>query len=116
MRQIFSALVVLSLVASSCTKDALTNGSVNATSADASHGSDDNGGNGTSGSGGGTRISAASVPAAVMNAYKAKFPGAARAEWKKLSNGNFKVQFFRNGVKWEATYTPGGSLVKLERD
>jgi hypothetical protein len=104
------------LIAASCTKESLTGDRITATSADASHGSDDGGGSGTSGSGGGTRISASSVPVAVMNAYKAKFPGAVRAEWKKLSNGNYKVQFYRNGVKWEAIYSPSGMLLKLERD
>ena len=112
MKQIFSTLVVLCLLGTACTKESLTGGSINATSADASHGSDDGG---TSGSGGGSNIPSSSVPMSVMNAYKAKFPGATRAEWKKLSNGTYKVQFWRNGVRWEAIFSSGGTLLKLER-
>ena len=115
MRQIFFALIVFSFVAGSCTKESLTGGAVTATTADASHGSDD-GVSGTSGSGGGSNISSSSVPTAVMNAYKAKFPGATNAEWKKLSNGTYKVQFYRNGVRWEAIFSSTGTHLKLERD
>ena len=115
MRQIFLALIVFSFVAGSCTKESLTGDAITATSTDASHGSDD-GVSSTSGSGGGTNISASSVPVSVMNAYKAKFPGATRAEWKKLSTGAYKVQFYRNGVKWEAIFSATGTLLKLERD
>ena len=115
MRRIFLALIVFSFDAGSCTKESLTGSSITATTADASHGSDD-GISGTSSSGGGSNISAASVPASVMNAYKAKFPGATRAEWKKLSNGTYKVQFYRNGVRWEAIFSASGTLLKLERD
>lgn len=114
MRQIFIALIVFSFVAGSCTKESLTGSSITATTADASHGSDD--GISSTSSGGGSNISAASVPASVMNAYKAKFPGATMAEWKKLSNGTYKVQFYRNGVRWEAIFSASGTLLKLERD
>lgn len=115
MRQIFLALIVFSFAVTSCTKESLTGGSINATSTDASHGSDD-GINNTIASGGGSNISSSSVPMAVMNAYKAKFPGATRAEWKKLSNGTYKVQFYRNGVRWEAIFSASGMLLKVERD
>jgi len=113
MKQVFSALVVLSLVAASCSKESLTGNSITASSVDASQGSDDGG---TSGSGGGIKISASSVPVAVMNAYKSRFPGATGAEWKRLSNGTYKVQFYRNGVRWEAIFSSSGTLLKLERD
>lgn len=120
MKKILSVLAVAAITMSSCSKDALTSppSSLSATSVDASHGSDDPAGNDRGGGlngGGGTRISAASVPMMVMNAYKSKFPGATRAEWKKL-NGNYKVEFYRNGVKWEAIFSPAGKLLKLERD
>ena len=115
MRQIFLALIVFSFVAGSCTKESLTGDAITATSADASHGSDD-GISGTSSSGGGTNISASGVPLAVTNAFKAKFPTASKIEWKKLSNGTYKVQFYLNGVKWEAVYSSTGTLLKLERD
>lgn len=121
MKKFLSVLAIAAITATSCSKDALTSthNSLSAAAADASHGSDDpagddRGGGGLSG-GGGTKISAANVPTMVMNAYKSKFPGATRAEWKKL-NGNYKVQFYRNGVKWEAIFSAAGKLLKLERD
>lgn len=122
MKKILSVFVLGAVLAVSCSKETLTSSpaAVSATSVDASHGSDDpagddNGGGKGLSSGGGTKISAASVPAMVMSAYKSKFPNATRAEWKKL-NGNYKVQFYRNGVKWEAIFSPAGKLLKLERD
>jgi hypothetical protein len=120
MKKIIPALLFFAIVAASCSKETLTEpqGSINSSSVDLSRSSDDTRPDDKGGrvsSGGGTRISAASVPSSVMNAYKSRYPNATRAEWKKLSNGNYKVEFYRNGVKWEATFSPSGSLLKLER-
>lgn len=134
MKRVFLSAAVIALLMASCTKSGELLGLDNSVqSSRHSGGSDDNstGSNGSDDSinddhsavddhnsnrGGGDNISAASVPAAVMTAFKTRFPDATRAEWKKLSDGNFKVQFFRGTVKWEATFTPAGRLVKLERD
>ncbi len=64
--------------------------------------------------GGGNNVSASTVPAAVTSAFSARYPDAARIEWKKLSDGNFKAEFFRGSVKWQAIFTPAGALVKEE--
>jgi hypothetical protein len=50
-----------------------------------------------------------------MNAFKSQFPTATHIEWKKLSNGNYKVQFYVGTLRWEAIYTPTGTRIKLER-
>jgi hypothetical protein len=75
---------------------------------------DDHGGG--SGSGKGENIAASSVPDTVMNDFNAKYPGASVREWKKLENGNYKVEFDFNGDSWESTFTASGELVKEERD
>ncbi len=108
MKKLFFAMIITSLSVSSCDKVISRPGD------DASSiFGDDHGGN--SGSGGGTNISAASVPAAVMNSFKSQFPAATGAEWKKLDNGNYKAQFFVSGVKWEVIYSAAGIQLKLER-
>ncbi len=57
-----------------------------------------------------------SVPMAVLSAFNTRYPDATRIEWKKLSDGNFKAEFFRGSVKWQAIFTAAGTLVKEERD
>lgn len=64
--------------------------------------------------GGGNNVNAATVPAAVTSAFKARYPDAAKIEWKLNSDGNYKVEFFRGAVKWQAIFTPAGVLVKEE--
>ncbi len=55
-----------------------------------------------------------SIPSAVSAAFNARYPDGQRIEWKKLSDGNFKAEFFRGAVKWQAIFTPTGNLVKEE--
>lgn len=57
-----------------------------------------------------------SVPLAVLSAFNARYPDATRVEWKKLTDGNFKAEFFRGSVRWQAIFTAAGNLVKEERD
>jgi hypothetical protein len=107
MKRIFFVLAMVVVTATSCDKvlEAPNNSILSS--------SDDHGG--SSGGGGGTNISASSVPAAVRTAFNSQFPTATGTEWKKLNNGNYKAQFFVNGVKWEVIYTAAGVQVKLER-
>jgi len=53
---------------------------------------------------------------AVLSAFNTRYPDATRIEWKKLSDGNFKAEFFRGSVRWQAIFTAAGNLVKEERD
>lgn len=103
----FAAAIVL--MATSCTKENLSRfqGIVN-------NAGDDHGGG--SGSGGGDNIPSSSVPDSVMNAFSIKYPDASVKEWKKLDNGNYKVEFTFNGQDWESVFTSSGDLVKEERD
>jgi hypothetical protein len=56
-----------------------------------------------------------SIPAAVVSAFTARYPNATGTEWKRLSDGNYKVEFFQTGVKWQAIFSDAGGLIKEER-
>lgn len=60
-------------------------------------------------------VKVVNLPAAVQDAFNSRYSGATNIEWKVLSNGNYKAQFFLGGVRWEAIFTPTGTLVKQER-
>ena len=63
--------------------------------------------------GGGNNINASTVPAAVTSVFAARYPDASRIEWKS-DNGNYKAEFFRGSVKWQATFSASGTLLKEE--
>lgn len=58
----------------------------------------------------------APVPAVVLDAFRAGFPGDTVYEWKLTNDGNWKAHFMRGIVKWEATYNDAGTLLKVEND
>ena len=103
----FAAAIVL--MATSCTKENISRLDDIVNNAGDDHG-------GGSGSGKGENIPASSVPEPVMNAFNTNYPGAAVKEWKKLDNGNYKVEFTFNGNEMESIFTASGDLVKEERD
>ena len=108
MKKEIASVFIAALLATACTKE--RHGADDALPATERHG----GGTEDKTSSGG-RIGASDVPATVLNAFNTQFPNATRTEWKKLSNGNYKVQFVSGSVRYEATYTPAGTRVKLER-
>ena len=57
----------------------------------------------------------ASVPQAVLDAFRQKFPTDNVFEWKQTSTGDWKAHFMRGSVKWEATFSAAGSFIKLEQ-
>lgn len=57
----------------------------------------------------------ATPPAAVMNSFVSMFGNVPVRQWKLRSDGNWRAHFLRNGIAWEATFTPAGVLVKSER-
>jgi hypothetical protein len=105
MKKAFFLIAIAAMCTTACTKQ--------------SHGSDDliphsstvednpNGG------GGGNTTA---VPSAVLNAFKTRYPKATKIEWKKLSNGNYKAEFYIGTVRWQAIFTPTGTLVKQEHN
>jgi hypothetical protein len=56
------------------------------------------------------------VPAVVLAAFRATHPNDNVYEWKLRNDGTWKAHFMRGTVKWEATYTATGVLVKEEHD
>lgn len=107
MKRIVNVLFLASVLTTACTKQ--------------SHGSDDliphqQGVEDNPNGGGGNNVTLSTVPAAVTGAFTARYPGAVSIQWKKLSDGNFKAEFMRGAVKWQAIFTPAGTLVKEEHN
>ncbi|HEV7781228.1 MAG TPA: hypothetical protein VGO58_08170 [Chitinophagaceae bacterium] len=55
------------------------------------------------------------VPEIVLQAFRQGFPTDNVYEWKLRNDGTWKAHFMRGAVKFEATYTAAGALVKFER-
>ena len=58
----------------------------------------------------------AAPPAAVLNSFISLFGNVPVRQWKLRSNGDWRAHFMNNGIAWEATFRPDGTLVKSERD
>ena len=98
------------IIFSSCSKDKLpVSDSSTISSAKGSTTAEDN-----PNGGGGDNIAASAVPAAVKTGFTKLYPDATGIQWK-LKNGNYKVEFFRGAVKWQAIFSPSGVLLKQER-
>lgn len=109
MKKTFIFLALATTLVTACTKNSHGSDDIFASSSKHGSGVEDNpnggGGNNTT-----------SVPAAVLTAFNNLYPDATRIQWKKLSDGNFKAEFYRGAVKWQAIFTPAGKLVKQEHD
>ncbi|MFN8290668.1 MAG: hypothetical protein U0U70_10450 [Chitinophagaceae bacterium] len=55
------------------------------------------------------------VPAAVLDAFRQRFPNDNVYEWKLANDGTWKAHFLRSGVKYEATFSASGTLIKFEQ-
>jgi major membrane immunogen (membrane-anchored lipoprotein) len=100
MKKIFAVMMIASALMTSCSKD-------NPLVDEAARG------RGTS-TGVEDNIKVVNLPAAVQDAFNSRYPGATNIEWK-MKDGNYKAQFFLGAVRWEAIFTPSGTLVKQER-
>lgn len=112
MKSLAILLFAASLAFASCSKDKLP--SADDTSAPASSGSGSAKVEDNPNGGGGSNIAATAVPAAVKAAFTSRYPGATNIQWK-LKNGQYKAEFFIGAVKWQAIFTPNGTLLKQER-
>lgn len=52
--------------------------------------------------------------AAVIAAFKQKFPSAEKAHWEKEKNGNFEAHFKLNGNSMSADFSPTGEWLETE--
>jgi hypothetical protein len=57
----------------------------------------------------------APVPAVVLDAFRLRFPADNVYEWKLRNDGTWKAHFMRGTVKYEATYSATGTLIKFEQ-
>jgi hypothetical protein len=57
----------------------------------------------------------APVPQVVLSAFRSTHPNDNVYEWKLRNDGTWKAHYIRGTVKWEATYTATGVLVKEEQ-
>jgi hypothetical protein len=53
-------------------------------------------------------------PTAVSNSFISIFGNVPVREWKLRRKGEWKAHFINKGVAWEATFSPGGTLLKSE--
>ncbi len=54
------------------------------------------------------------VPQAVLAAFRQRFTTDNVYEWKLRNEGTWKAHFMRGTIKYEATYSPTGTLLKFE--
>ena len=57
----------------------------------------------------------APVPQVVLNAFRQRFPTDNVYEWKLTNSGDWKAHFMRGMTKYEATFSPSGTLIKFEQ-
>ncbi len=55
------------------------------------------------------------VPPAVLAAFRQNFPTDNVYEWKLRNDGTWRAHFMRGSVKWEATFSASGTLIKVEK-
>ena len=56
----------------------------------------------------------ASLPASVLNAFKAKYPTANLMEWEPEDGNTWKVKFFLGNVRWIAVFKADGTFVSAK--
>lgn len=57
-------------------------------------------------------LSPAQVPAAVMDAFKAKYPNAGgEIEWQREDGNTYKVKFWLGAQRWQAIFSAAGGFI-----
>ncbi|WP_407523282.1 hypothetical protein PDL71_16845 [Lacibacter sp. MH-610] len=57
-------------------------------------------------------LSTAQVPAAVMDAFKAKYPNAGgEIEWQREDGNTYKVKFWLGAQRWQAIFSAAGGFI-----
>jgi hypothetical protein len=61
-------------------------------------------------------VAASQVPAAVMNAFKEKYPTAGgEIQWEHEDGNTYKVKFFIGTQRWQAIFTATGGFVSEKK-
>ncbi len=55
------------------------------------------------------------VPQVVLDAFRSLYPADNVYEWKLRNDGTWKAHIMRGTVKYEATFSASGTLIKFER-
>lgn len=55
------------------------------------------------------------VPQAVLDAFRQLYPTDSVYEWKLRNDGTWRAHIMRGAVKYEATFSATGTLIKFER-
>ena len=55
------------------------------------------------------------VPQAVLDAFRQLYPGDQVYEWNLRNDGTWRAHLLRDAVKYEATFSATGTLLKFER-
>lgn len=55
------------------------------------------------------------VPQVVLDAFRQLYPGDVVYEWSLRNDGNWRAHIMRGTVKYEATFSASGSLLKFEK-
>lgn len=55
------------------------------------------------------------VPSAVLEAFRQRFSSDNVYQWKLTNEGTWKAHFMRGAVKFEATFSAAGALIKFEQ-
>ena len=55
------------------------------------------------------------VPQAVLDAFRQQFASDLVYEWSLRNDGSWRAHFMRGAVKYEATFTATGTLLRFER-
>lgn len=53
----------------------------------------------------------ANLPAAVLNAFNARYPGATRVEWQAEDANTWKAKFYLGTVRWKAFFKADGTFI-----
>lgn len=66
--------------------------------------------------GGGDNIPVSQVPAAVVAAWKAKYPAAGgQIEWELEDGNTYKVKFWLGNERWQAIFSSTGTFLSEKR-
>lgn len=57
----------------------------------------------------------AAVPQVVLDAFRQLYPGDMVYEWNLRNDGSWKAHIMRGAVKYEATFSATGALLKFEK-
>ncbi|HRG83388.1 MAG TPA: hypothetical protein PLO99_12810 [Chitinophagaceae bacterium] len=57
----------------------------------------------------------AAVPQLILDAFRQQYPGDMVYEWKLRNDGSWKAHIMRGTVKYEATFSATGVLMKFEK-